>query len=366
MLHLFGYVHERARPITSLALLRLRFMKNENMQRKMKNVGAAHRDPRMVHPAVRVLRFSFLVVLSGCRGSETEPKREVLPTSPSVAAPLPLSSSSTQPAALPTRANGPEIPADPTSMAPRCQSDMVLVAHRVCVDRYEASLVDAETNEAASPYYPPKRSLATSIQEHWTSARYTFGLSKTALMALPALPDWEKQHDVQPKAVSRRGQIPQGYVSGPLASLACKNADKRLCSIDEWRLACRGERDQAFPYGSRYEPGKCNVFREAHPAMVLHGNASVGHTDPRLNLVQVEGKPLLRATGETETCSSAWGEDGATDMVGNIDEWVDDPEGTFVGGFYARATKEGCRATISTHVFDYFDYSTGIRCCRDL
>ena len=40
--------------------------------------------------------------------------------------------------------------------------------------------------------------------------------------------------------------------------------------------------------------------------------------------------------------------------------------GSFVGGFYARATREGCDARISSHAREYFDYSLGTRCCRSL
>jgi formylglycine-generating enzyme required for sulfatase activity len=55
----------------------------------------------------------------------------------------------------------------------------------------------------------------------------------------------------------------------------------------------------------------------------------------------------------------------AHDMVGNLDEWVDDEEGTFRGGFYARASTKGCEAQVTSHSPDYFDYSTGARCCQN-
>ena len=100
----------------------------------------------------------------------------------------------------------------------------------------------------------------------------------------------------------------------------------------------------------------------------LWGDASKGHWDPRLNQIQVEGSPLLRPTGETSACRSAWGDDGIYDMVGNLDEWVDDPatKGTFVGGFYARDTVRGCDAKVTEHPAVFFDFSTGVRCCSDL
>ena len=97
--------------------------------------------------------------------------------------------------------------------------------------------------------------------------------------------------------------------------------------------------------------------------MLLYENPSINHTDPRFNKVGPERAPLLRRTGATPRCASRWGEVEVFDMVGNLDEWVDDPEGTFVGGFYARAKKDGCASTVRSHSFDYADYSTGFRCC---
>jgi formylglycine-generating enzyme required for sulfatase activity len=139
-----------------------------------------------------------------------------------------------------------------------------------------------------------------------------------------------------------------------------------LCTLDEFVTACRGEDDLAFPYGDTYADGVCNVWREEHPAAVLHGNASVGHLDPRLNRVTAKGRPLLRATGATLACRSTWGGDAVYDLVGNLDEWVDDSgSAAFAGGFYARSTRAGCDAVITAHPKHYADYSTGVRCCRD-
>jgi formylglycine-generating enzyme required for sulfatase activity len=91
----------------------------------------------------------------------------------------------------------------------------------------------------------------------------------------------------------------------------------------------------------------------------------VGHTDPRLNLIVERGKDsVLRLTGATDGCVSRWPSGEVHDMVGNLDEWVADPSGVFVGGFYARATKEGCEARIASHSPLYYDYSLGTRCCR--
>ena len=92
----------------------------------------------------------------------------------------------------------------------------------------------------------------------------------------------------------------------------------------------------------------------------------MGHADPRLNLVTVNGRPVLRKTGTTPECASTWGDDAVYDMVGNLDEWVDEPGGVFAGGFYARSSKDGCAWRASGHPFHYADYSTGVRCCGEL
>src|SRR5690349_6897571 len=131
-------------------------------------------------------------------------------------------------------------------------------------------------------------------------------------------------------------------------------------------LACRGERDTKSPYGPTYRVGACNVFRKAHPGMILHGSWSTDLIDPRLNQVTEDGQPLLRTTGGTETCKSQWGDDAVYDMVGNLDEWVDDAVPTFAGGFYSRDTRQGCDSKITAHAARYLDYSIGTRCCDRL
>lgn len=235
-----------------------------------------------------------------------------------------------------------------------------------CVDRYEASLVDDATGRPLSPFYAPNRDGAVKSYETWRKKRSEIGSRAAKKIGLPELPEWRRQEAVKPRAQSVKGVLPNGHVSGTVAAQACRAAGKRLCTAIEWRTACGGEAGHRHPYGPEYVQDRCNVFREAHPASVLHGNASIGHDDPRLNLVTVDGKPLLRKTGDTPSCTSRWGEDAIHDMVGNVDEWLDDAHGAFAGGFYSRATRKGCDWQTSAHVNGYQDYSTGARCCADL
>ena len=184
-------------------------------------------------------------------------------------------------------------------------------------------------------------------------------------MPLPLVPGWQRGQKLEVMAVPRRMARPNGYLTGLVAESACAAAGKRLCTLPEFVLACRGQDDTPFPYGEAYVEGACNVFREAHPAAILHDNASIGHLDPRLNHVRAGEAPLFRRTGATPTCKSRWGSDAIYDMVGNLDEWVDEEGGAFAGGFYARSTRNGCDAVVTAHPKSYLDYSTGVRCCKD-
>lgn len=245
-----------------------------------------------------------------------------------------------------------------------CPSDMVFVAGSFCIDRYEVSLVDVAKSRFLSPHFPPSRKYTSSLFQQWTGRAPSSGRSLGRSLPVPDPPEFQLKEDFEPKAQSIAGVIPAGYLTRGFAETACENAGKRLCTRDEWVIACRGQEDRLFPYGESYREGVCNVHRASHPASLLHGDASRNHMDPRLGLTQDDEGPLLRRTGATPECVSRWGADGAYDMVGNLDEWIADPTGTFVGGFYSRATRSGCESSIESHSPEYLDYSLGTRCCR--
>jgi len=307
-----------------------------------------------------LLVFAAVVGLFACERSRTAAPADAGPSG------APSGSSGPRPPALLYLPDGGDtVLAEPGEVRPqvhaggsgRCPAEMVDVRGRFCIDRYEASLVDLALGRAISPYFAPSRGDALQAL-----AAFEDGEPPGA-PPLPLIPDWERIEVFTPRAESNPGVVPNGYVSGLLATKACEAAAKRLCTLSEWQEACRGERQQKFPYGDRYQAGACNVGREAHPASVLYGNPSIHHLDPRLNLVQGSEGPLLRRTGESSRCRSEWNGDAVLDMVGNLDEWIDDPSGMFAGGFYARATVDGCDSRITQHPNEYYDYSTGVRCC---
>ncbi len=214
-----------------------------------------------------------------------------------------------------------------------CPANMVMIGTAFCIDMYEGSLVEKLPNgeERDWPYY----------------------------QTIPA--------GVDVRAVSRAGVYPQGYISGVQAKAACEASGKRLCKPDEWKKACMGPAATIFPYGSHRETGRCNdngrspmefYFRlDDKPEHAWKWGFNGNMIDPRLN--QLEG--TLAKTGEHPDCTNEY---GAYDMMGNLHEWVDDPAGTFQGGYYldTHLNGDGCYYRTTAHPMSHLDYSTGFRC----
>lgn len=212
----------------------------------------------------------------------------------------------------------------------RCSEEMVLVGGRVCVDRWEASLEEVSMDGGVSAWSP-----FVSVEGH------------------------------RVRAVSREGVIPQGYISGEQAQAACRLSGKRLCRLDEWLAACRGPANLTYPYGNTYVRRRCNEARTPHPVIQFYGTSVGVFTYDRMNNPGINMQPdSLAATGAFTGCASPT---GTFDMVGNLHEWIDDPGGTFKGGFYvdAELNGHGCLYTTTAHAMTYHDYSTGFRCCAD-
>lgn len=210
----------------------------------------------------------------------------------------------------------------------QCPSGMVLI-DGFCIDRYEASLVQIRHDGRESPWSP-----------YLTPERE------------------------QVRAVSVRGVAPQGYISQNQAAAACARSGKRLCGEGEWFKACRGPRQRSFGYGNTREQGRCNENHAWHPVVRLFSATTrylwgfVQMNDPQIN--QLPGTVAL--TGAHSRCSNEY---GVFDMVGNLHEWTNDPQGTFRGGYYMDTSinGDGCWYRTNGHDTSYHDYSIGFRCC---
>jgi formylglycine-generating enzyme required for sulfatase activity len=224
----------------------------------------------------------------------------------------------------------------PKPVTPPCADDMVL-AGNVCMDRYEAFVVEVDEAGHEKPHSP-----------------------------------YEVIGRARVKAKNAEGHVPQAYISQLQSRAACEEAGKRLCSAEEFTFACSGGDPSSndYPYGGHeHKDGYCN---EGKGSMMyrLYGSdprawTSANFNDPRLN--QVEGG--LAKSGQYPRCVSAF---GVHDCVGNLHEWGSDPPdamglGRFRGGFYgdAEVNGHGCKYVTRAHGPSYHDYSTGFRCCAD-
>lgn len=222
----------------------------------------------------------------------------------------------------------------PIGMNGLCPANMASIDDRFCIDKYEAALVEVldDGEERAFPFYVPVEGRTV-------------------------------------RAVSEKGVYPQGYISGKEAAKACKASGKRLCKPQEWKTACKGPEKLQYGYDQKRTPGTCNDKGRSPIGFYFMANIQDGTAfsspkimnDPQLN--QLPG--TLAETGSHEGCTNGY---GVYDMVGNIHEWVDDPAGTFQGGYYLDVEQngEGCGYRTDAHEAWYHDYSTGFRCCADI
>lgn len=182
--------------------------------------------------------------------------------------------------------------------------DMVRVDEDWCMDRYEASRPDA-----------------TSIDAGEESG----------------------------EALSAKNVLPWTDVTIYEASRACKAAGKELCPDRRWVEGC-SEGQEAYPYGSIYDPTACN-------------GTGAGH----------EG---VAATGSFPRCVSPI---GAFDVSGNVAEWVsedrDDPDDDLTGGHLLNGAYDEGASALACGSMRYAEYpeeepfrspKVGFRCCLEL
>ena len=111
------------------------------------------------------------------------------------------------------------------------------------------------------------------------------------------------------RAVAELGAVPQGYISGDEAAVACAAAGKRLCTSAEWLRACRGPAQWTWPYGDAWVSGACNDdYAGSHPVVDYFGTSediwdSTSMNDPGIN--QQDG--TVAPGGAHPDCVSAFG-----------------------------------------------------------
>ncbi|MBK9258383.1 MAG: SUMF1/EgtB/PvdO family nonheme iron enzyme [Polyangiaceae bacterium] len=225
------------------------------------------------------------------------------------------------------------VPSNASAKGRGCPADMANIGGKYCIDRYEAHTVEIigkNKTRSHSPYVPVD--------------------------------------GLRVRAVSKKGKVPQGYISRDQAAEACANAGKRLCTDDEWIGACRGKKPTTYPYGEQHVAGRCNdkgvssfnaLYGLGGAAPSKDAYSFENMNNPQLNKM----KGTVAKSGAHKKCRSSY---GVYDMVGNLHEWTASKSGTFRGGYYldVHQNGDGCEYKTTAHNGRYHDYSTGFRCCK--
>ncbi len=150
------------------------------------------------------------------------------------------------------------------------------------------------------------------------------------------------------RACSRPGVLPWNDVTWSDARDACEAAGARLCTTEEWFLACGGEGGQSYPYGNSFRSNLCN--------------GQGFDADPEVDGNQDESV----ACGVIQSCQR----DGVYDLSGNLKEWTSDTIGNLRavrGGGYSTVLAGGMTCEQDNDWKDrrFHHRSIGFRCCRD-
>lgn len=186
---------------------------------------------------------------------------------------------------------------------------------------------------------------------------------------------------------NRACELPMVWTPPPAAQKVCELQGKRLCSDQEWNLACRGDPeggpDQKYAYGDRLDLDICNTHLAHRTACDPRGPATAWGT------CSTDTEP----SGAFPKCRSRF---GVFDQHGNIAEVMTRKEGkdtvTQLKGsawFYVELAKEPGQPPLPTTMmkeaaypdhcnFDprwhvepiataiHTNYHLGFRCCRSL
>lgn len=139
---------------------------------------------------------------------------------------------------------------------------------------------------------------------------------------------------------NRKGAPATSYVSLYQAGDSCFAKQKRLCSSEEWSLACGGPYSWNYPYGQNYEINAC-VTSDTAP----------------------------QPSGMKSECRAYF---GIFDMSGNLAEWTSTPAkenrqfNNVMGGFWESGPRSGCQETRYSYFPQNRHNPVGFRCCKDI
>jgi formylglycine-generating enzyme len=161
---------------------------------------------------------------------------------------------------------------------------------------------------------------------------------------------------------NKAGETPAVMKTWYEAKHACEGIGKRLCSQDEWTLACEGPEHLPYPYGQARDATACNIDKP-HPSV---DEKALKSSNPATRDSEVERLWQGEPSGSRERCVSPF---GVHDMTGNVDEWTVNetgkPHNSALKGGYWSWVRGRCRAVTAGHDESFRYYQIGFRCCSD-
>lgn len=148
------------------------------------------------------------------------------------------------------------------------------------------------------------------------------------------------------------------------AARACQAEGKRLCNVEEWEFACEGPGMWPYPYGAERDRTACNIDQNEEP---IDADAL---THPERVGSELERVDKRVKSGSMPRCVSPF---GVYDMTGNVDEWVDNPQGKKAEPPFRSSLKGDdwgpgrarCRPIDTTIPESFTSPQRGFRCCSD-
>jgi formylglycine-generating enzyme required for sulfatase activity len=164
------------------------------------------------------------------------------------------------------------------------------------------------------------------------------------------------------------GAKPLVMQSAVSAEAWCAEHDKRLCTEDEWVVACQGAEASAYPYGDAWKSGACNDEK----TWIAPDEATLNTWPSDAARAEVDALYQAVPSGSMPGCASGY---RVYDLTGNVEEWVvrtryhvnEYPhvlKGCYWSGCFG-GSKPRCESTNPAHADGFRFYETGFRCCRD-
>ena len=147
--------------------------------------------------------------------------------------------------------------------------------------------------------------LLLAITQSFFINDFAFGKEDTTLTNMIRIGDYYIDKYEFP---NRPNHIPKVNVTFSQAEVLCKQADKRLCSEQEWQNAATGTENYLYGYGDEFQSGRCNT------PFLKNSNWNSGKS--------------IAKSGSFPHCHNTY---GIYDMIGNVWEWTN--------GWYSQADR---------------------------